>query len=98
MLNPNAKEWGEIEVDKTLNVIGRGLVLVTSIDADPGDLVMWKGVTYRIKDVEFMRNGMGDGGFKKSGLIVVVGEAGSSSTLDATEAGEARKGKSDGKE
>lgn len=91
------REWGEIEVHKALDVIGRGLVLVTGIDADPGDTLVWKGVTWRVKDVEFMRNSMGDGGRKKSGLIV-VGEAGSSSTLDATEAGETRKGKNDGKE
>jgi len=77
------KEWGEIVVDNAFNVIGRGLVFSTSIDADPGDTVVWRGVTYRVKGVETMRNGMGDGGFRKSGLIVVVGEAGSSSTLDA---------------
>lgn len=58
------REWGEIEVSNSLNVIGRGLVFVTSIDADPGDPVVWKGVTWRVKDVEFMRNGMGDGGFR----------------------------------
>jgi len=60
-------------------------VFSTSIDADPGDTLAWKGVTWRVKDVETMRNGMGDGGRKKSGLIVVVGEAGSSSTIDAHE-------------
>ena len=91
------REWGEIEVHSSLNVIGRGLVLVTSLDADPGDTLVWKGVTWRVKDVETWRNGMGDGGRKKSGLIV-VGEAGSSSTLDATEAGGTKKEERDGKE
>ena len=43
----------------------------------------WGGVTWRVKDVETAGNSMGDGGLRKSGLIVVVGEAGSSSTLDA---------------
>jgi hypothetical protein len=84
------KDWGEIEVSNALKVVGRGLVLVTDVDVDPGDLVKWKGVTWRVKDVETMRNGKRDGGRVKSGLIVVeqegvVGEAGSSSTLDATE-------------
>jgi hypothetical protein len=68
--------------------------MLSSNEKEWGEIV-WKGVTWRIKDVEFMRNGMGDGGFKKSGLIVVVGEAGSSSTLDALEVLEA---KGDGKE
>jgi len=91
------REWGEIEVDNALNVIGRGLVLVTSIDADPGDTLVWKGVTWRVRDVETTRNGMGDGGRVKAGLIVVVGEAGSSSTLDALGMSEPRKDESDGK-
>ena len=54
----------------------------------------WGGVTWRVKDVETTGNSMGDGGMRKSGLIV-VGEAGSSSTLDATEAGETKR---DGKD
>jgi hypothetical protein len=87
------REWGEIEVHNAFDVIGRGLVFSTSIGAEAGDTVVWRGVTWRVKSAETIRNSKGDGGRVKSGLIV-VGEAGSSSTLDATEVLEA---KGDGK-
>jgi hypothetical protein len=63
------KDWGEIEVYNTLNIIGRGLVFVTSIDANVGDIIKYKGVSYEIKSVETSRGF--DKGTIKTGLIVV---------------------------
>jgi hypothetical protein len=63
------KDWGEIEVYNTLNITGRGLVFVTSIEANVGDTIKYDGVTYEVKNVESSR-GFGKGPMK-TGLIVV---------------------------
>lgn len=54
------KDWGEIEVYNTLNITGRGLVFVTSIEANVGDTIKYDGVTYEVKNVESSR-GFGKG-------------------------------------